>query len=101
MKQWITIIATLVLTTLVAASESDGKRWWATVDALANDSMKGRNTGSPEHRKAADYVITQFEHAGLKPTGAQGFLQPVAFNGRRIVESQSSLELVHNGKAER
>jgi len=102
MRLWITIVATLALTTtLVGTGDSDGKRWWSTVDALANDSMKGRNTGSPEHRKAADYVITQFEHAGLTAAGTQGFLQPVAFTGRKIVESHSSLELLRNAKTER
>src|SRR5262245_66625553 len=99
MRQWFTIIATLALTTmLVGAGDSDGKRWWSTVEALANDGMKGRNTGSPEHRKAAEFVIAQLERAGLKPAGVQGFMQPVAFDARKIVESSSSLELVRNGK---
>jgi len=87
--------------TLLASGDPDGKRWWSTVEALANDSMRGRNTGTSEHRKAAEYVISQFEHAGLKPAGSQGFMQPVAFTGHKIVESQSSLELVRNGKPER
>ena len=31
-------------------------RWWSHVEALASDSMEGRNTGSPTHKRAADYV---------------------------------------------
>ena len=74
-------------------------RWFAHVEALANDGMRGRETGSPEHRKAAEYVAKQFSDAGLEPAGSQGFLQAVAFRSRRIVEAQSSLALVAGGKA--
>jgi Zn-dependent M28 family amino/carboxypeptidase len=90
-----------VSATLVAAGDSDGKRWWSHVAALAGDSLEGRNTGSAGHRKAAEYAIQQFERVGLKPSGVQGFVQPVPFDGRKIVESQSSIELIRNGRAER
>ena len=87
--------------TLLASGDPDGKRWWSTVEALANDSMRGRNTGTAEHRKAAEYVIAQFEHSGLKAAGSQGFMQPVPFTGRAIVEAQSSLELIRNANGAR
>jgi Zn-dependent M28 family amino/carboxypeptidase len=85
----------------LAGADADGKRWWSYVEALANDGMQGRQTGSPEHRKAAEYVASQFQQAGLAPAGVNGYLQPVTFDVRRIVESQSSLELVRDGRAER
>jgi hypothetical protein len=69
------------------------------VEALANDGMEGRDTGSEGHRKAARYVAEQFERAALKPVGSSGYLQPVKFTTRRLVEAQSSLELVTSGKA--
>ena len=52
---------------LSAAAPPDGKRWWSYVEALANDQMKGRDTGSPEHLKAAQYVAEHFRKAGLSP----------------------------------
>jgi Zn-dependent M28 family amino/carboxypeptidase len=67
---------------------------------LATDEMRGRETGSPEHRKAADYVAAQFKRAGLEPAGVDGYLQPVGFRSRKIDEAQSSLALVRGGKAE-
>jgi Zn-dependent M28 family amino/carboxypeptidase len=76
------------------------QRWWAHIEALANDGMEGRNTGSPGHKRAADYVAAQFQKAGLEPAGVNGFIQPVSFKTRRIVEAQSSLALVRNGKTE-
>jgi Zn-dependent M28 family amino/carboxypeptidase len=75
-------------------------RWWAHVEALANDGMEGRNTGSPAHKRAADYVAAQFKKSGLEPAGVGGYIQPVAFKTRKIDESKSSLALVKNGNSE-
>ena len=78
-----------------------GNRWWSHIQTLANDDMKGRNTGSPEHLKAAHYVASEFERSGLKPAGTNGYLQPMKFDVKQIVEEQSSLALVRNGKREK
>ncbi len=37
----------------IAADEAAGKQWWAPVQVLADDSMRGRQTGSAEYLKAA------------------------------------------------
>jgi Zn-dependent M28 family amino/carboxypeptidase len=84
----------------VRGDDQTSKRWFAHVEALANDGMEGRNTGSPAHKRAAEYVAAQFRKAGLEPAGVGGYIQPVAFETRRIVEAQSSLALVKGGKAE-
>ena len=83
-----------------AATPADdaASRWFAHVEYLANDDMRGRETGSPEHRKAADYVADQFARAGVEPAGIAGYLQPVTFRSRKIVEEKSSLALVRRGK---
>jgi hypothetical protein len=73
--------------------------WWDHVTILADDSMRGRETGSAEHRKAADYVAAAFARAGLRP-GGEGFLHPVRFIRRRLLEERSSLALVRGGRAE-
>jgi Zn-dependent M28 family amino/carboxypeptidase len=85
----------------VGAEDTAGRRWWSYVSVLADDQMQGRNTGSVEHRRAAEWVASQFERLGLKPAGINGYIQPVKFDGRTIVEARSSLELVSGGKAER
>ncbi len=81
-----------------APANDAAARWFAHVEFLADDDMRGRETGSPEHRKAADYVADQFERAGLEPAGIAGYMQPVTFRSRRIDESKSSLALVRRGK---
>ncbi len=92
------LVATAVLT--AAGTPGDSKRWWSHVEALANDGMEGRNTGSAAHKRAADYVAAQFQKAGLEPAGVGGYIQPVAFKSRRIVESGSSVALVRGGRTE-
>jgi Zn-dependent M28 family amino/carboxypeptidase len=79
----------------ILSAQAPAAKWWAHVSFLADDSMKGRDTGSPEHRKAAEYVAGEFEKAGLAPGGTKGFFQPVPFRSRKINEAQSSLALVH------
>jgi hypothetical protein len=81
-----------------AAGGDAAARWFAHVEFLADDDMRGRETGSPEHRKAADYVAAQLERAGVEPAGIAGFMQPVTFRSRRIVEEKSRLALVRRGK---
>jgi hypothetical protein len=84
---------------LFAASLPTAKRWWSHVEALANDQMQGRETGTAAYHKAAEYVAAQFEHDGLRPAGTEGFLQTVKFDGRKLVESECRLELVRDGKS--
>ncbi len=79
---------------------AEGQRWWSHIQFLASDDLQGRDTGSEGHLKAAHYVASEYERAGLKPAGTAGYIQPVPFNVQQIVENQSSLALVRNGKAE-
>ena len=83
----------LAAITLFAATTPDGARWWSHVEFLASDKLEGRNTGSPGHKKAAEYVAAQFERNGLKPAGEQGYIQPVKFKTLQLDESKSSFVL--------
>ena len=95
------IVATpQVLTQTVDRPHAAADRWWAHVQFLADDALEGRDTGSDGYRKAAAYVAAEFEKAGLRPAGTNGFLQPIKLRSRRIVEERSQLALVRNGKAE-
>jgi hypothetical protein len=85
-----------------AATAPADSPWWRHVTRLAHDSMRGREAGSPEHRKAAEYVAGEFARAGLQPAGAagHGFLQPVGLLERRVDESASRLAIVRDGREE-
>ena len=93
------LAAALVITAVPAllARQSEIDRWWSHVVFLSDDSMQGRQTGSPEHRKAAEYVAEQFKKAGLKPGAGTSYLQPVDFISREVVEGTSSLAIVRDG----
>jgi hypothetical protein len=94
------ILLVLVSPFLLFAADlaQEGARWWSHIQVLAADGMEGRNTGSEGHRRAAQFLAGEFERAGLKPAGAGGYQQPVAFNVSQIVEEQSSLAIVSGGK---
>ncbi|HTF66581.1 MAG TPA: hypothetical protein VK638_28250, partial [Edaphobacter sp.] len=101
------VAASVVLgSALVSAEDANsdlarGKEWWAVVQALANDSMRGRLTGSDEYLRAAAYVVDQFKSYGLEPAGVNGgFYQPVKFDVQRVLAEKSSMSLVVDGKVE-
>jgi hypothetical protein len=50
------------------------------VQYLASDVLEGRLAGSEGEQKAADYIIAQYETAGLQPMGTQGYLQAFPIN---------------------
>jgi Zn-dependent M28 family amino/carboxypeptidase len=97
MKRLLAAALVLLAIAVVRGQQSDVDRWWAHIVYLSDDSMKGRQTGSPEHHKAAEYVADHFKKAGLKPGAGDGYLQPVEFVSRQIVEEKSSLTLVRDG----
>ena len=100
MKRTVLALAWLAGTLAAADYAAEGNAWWSHVLYLADDKLEGRDTGTPGHRLAAEYVATQFERAGLKAAGTQGYFQPVALVSRKIDEPHSSLSLIENGKAE-
>ncbi len=93
----------LFLLLAIASTEargSDAQKWWEHVRFLASDEMRGRETGSPEHRRAAEYVAARLGAQGLSPGGTSGFLQEVPFFVRTVQEESSSLAILRDGKRE-
>ncbi len=97
-------ILSLAFLTIVSAAavdyEAEGRRWWAHVQYLAGDKLEGRDTGSPGHKLAAQYVAGEFERSGLKPAGTSGYIQPVPFNISQIDEASSSVDLIRDGQVQ-
>ena len=101
----IALVPTLALMAASAASadatsreQRVGARCWDDVRVLSDDNMEGRRAGSPGHRRAAEFVAENFRKAGLEPGGAGGYLQAVRLQSRQIVEANSSLKLLANGR---
>jgi len=77
-----------------------GRRWWSHIQVLADDTMEGRETGSPGYGRAAEYVIQQFRAAGLQPAGVDGYRQPVDFQVAQIDQARCSLDLLRDGEVQ-
>jgi Zn-dependent M28 family amino/carboxypeptidase len=94
----------IALLTAAACAQStshfDGKSWWDTVKFLADDKLEGRETGSRGEREAQAYIVEQLKSLGIEPAGSNGYYQPVKFVQREIVEKDSSLALIRDGKAQ-
>ena len=46
---------------------------------LASDALRGRDTGSPELKIAAEYIVSRFREYGVRPIDSTGYLQSVPF----------------------
>ncbi|MGB9234261.1 MAG: M28 family metallopeptidase [Terriglobales bacterium] len=84
----------------VSPSHFNGQSWWSHVKFLADDRLEGRDTGSRGERTAQKYAVKQLKKAGAQAAGENGFYQPVKFVKRQIVEKDSSLTLIRDGRRE-
>ncbi|HLZ45116.1 MAG TPA: M28 family peptidase [Gemmatimonadales bacterium] len=67
------------------------------IHIIADDSMKGRDTPSPELDKVAAYIGGEYRRMGLKPGGdGSTFLQRYSLDRVRI-SADSSIAFVHGG----
>ncbi len=89
------LLGLLTLSVCLFATEPNDatRRWWSYVTALANDGMEGRDTGSAGYQRAARYVAGEFERAGLKPAGENGYYQSVPLHVVRLRAADSSAVL--------
>ncbi len=64
-------------TTFTFSDSAVLSRFKTDICTLASDSFQGRNSGTEGERMAYEYLIRQFETAGLEPKGTDGsYLQP-------------------------
>src|SRR5215471_120692 len=94
------LFSAAALSLLAADYAAEGDLWWSHIQYLADDALQGRDTGSAGYRKAAEYVAAKMETFGLKAAGTDGYFQPIAFEARQVVEDQSNITLVREGKEE-
>jgi hypothetical protein len=67
------------------------------IGIIADDSMRGRDTPSPELDKVALYIAREYRRFGLKPGGDRGtFIQRYSLDRVQIV-ADSSAAFVHGG----
>lgn len=94
------LAALLAAIPLFSCSPSPETAWWAHVRWLADDARQGRETGSPGYLAAAQYVAHEFERVGAKPAGTDGYLQPVAFLARKLLEPECFVALAQGARVD-
>jgi hypothetical protein len=107
-----TLVSATLLTALGAASlcaqtsahprdkeihDADTLAWWHTTEALSNDGMEGRDTGTAAYQRAAEMVAARFKAAGLQPGGENGsYFQSVPMHQVDVVPEGTSFTLVRD-----
>ena len=78
--------------------DADTLAWWHTTEALSNDTMEGRDTGSAAYQRAAEYVAARFRAAGLLPAGDDGtYFQMVPMHEVQVEPAGSSFVVERPG----
>jgi Zn-dependent M28 family amino/carboxypeptidase len=78
--------------------DADTLAWWHTTEALSNDAMEGRDTGSAAYQRAAEYVAKRFKDAGLLPAGDDGtYFQMVPMHEVQVEPAGSSFVVERPG----
>src|SRR5437870_3317725 len=68
-----TLVACAAAVLAPTEPDSNTRKCWSHVPVLADDKMRGRDTGSAGYRRAAEYVASQFARARLTPIGEHGY----------------------------
>ena len=106
MRRFVLALGVLVAVTSAAAlaPEFEADRLMTHIRFLASDDMKGRDNGSPELERAADYIAAQFKEAGLQPGGDPGpsngasWFQSFQLQAGLIVGKDNRLSIEHEGR---
>jgi hypothetical protein len=86
----------LVNTIDFVVGELKGENVRKHMEVLASDKMLGREAGTENYDKAAQYLIQNFSDLGLKPLGNGGsFEQPIRFIESRL-DTESTVMRIYN-----
>jgi hypothetical protein len=104
MKTPLTIFSCAAFLTAAASlatePNKETRRWWAHIEAIANDGMEGRDTGSEGYKRAERYVAGKLDQLNLKPAGEHGYVQTVPLHVTRVRTDRSRIELVRANGAQ-
>jgi len=77
-----------------AEIKPDGQKAMEHINYLGSDELQGRRSGTPEYRKAAEYVAAKFQEYGLRPAGDNGtWFQEVPIKDWKVFSQPVRLEM--------
>jgi len=68
------------------------KRLQADINYLASDELEGRRTGSEGEKKAADFIIQQYEDGGIKPYKGK-YIHPFNFVYGKTISANTQIKV--------
>ena len=74
-RYFLSVLVWVVMIPVITAQTPLKERLEKHVYTLADDSLKGRKAGSPESRKAAAYIVEQWEKIGIAPYREDSYFQ--------------------------
>ncbi|MFY7901171.1 MAG: M28 family peptidase [Chitinophagaceae bacterium] len=63
------------------------------VQYLSDDVLEGRRTGTKGEMLAVEYIVKEYEQAGLLPKGTDGYVQPFPINEGKLIDSATHLKV--------
>lgn len=76
-----------------AAATITAEDLYEKISVLAADSMRGRDTPSPELDEVAEWIAADFAALGLRPGAGEGYIQRYALRRFAVDEAATSLSL--------
>lgn len=70
----------------------------AHLEFLADDLLKGRDTGTRGHEIASLYIESQFKALGIQPAGSDGYYQWVPLRSTRMADPSPELTINFGGE---
>lgn len=78
----------------------DSGRYLSHIKYLASPEMRGRETGSPELEKAAQYIVNQFRADGLKAPGGKSYEQAFDVSTSARLGRANRVDILAGGKTQ-
>ena len=93
-------LAMLVFSCKEAKVQFESRSMQDDVSVLANDSLKGRKTGSIYEKKAAAFIAERFSKIGLQAKGSEDFFQEFTYKASKNPHIEAEFTSQHNDSTE-
>lgn len=92
------VVAALVSAASGQELQAEAEDFQKLVQHLASKPLAGRGTGTAGEDKARDWLVEQFDQAGLKPALGDSYIQPFKVRRGRSIKTQSLSYRIGQGR---
>lgn len=98
--RYIIVLGAAILCAAPRDASFSAERYLDNIKYLASPELKGRESGSPELEKAAQFIAAQFKADGLKTLDGRSYLQAFEVTTSAKLGRDSSFDVTEEGKTE-